>query len=64
MLLPPKGDIFDVVSLTPNMSRFADLLKKSGVAEEMQQEGPFTMLAPTDEVIFSGIDSTVIGAML
>ena len=50
VLLPPKGDLLVTLSLTGNFSRFIDLLKKSGVADELQSKGPFTLFAPTNQV--------------
>ncbi len=50
MLIPPVGDILDTLSQNSNHSELVDLLKKAGIAEDMQREGPYTFFAPTNQV--------------
>ena len=50
ILLPPRGDVLDTLSQMSNMSTLVSLLKKSGLAESLQSQGPFTFLAPSNKV--------------
>ena len=52
MLLPPEGNVVDVLARDPT-SRFTtlvQLIKEAELGDELQKEGPFTVFAPTNEV--------------
>jgi transforming growth factor-beta-induced protein len=53
VLIPPKGNVIDVLALNANLTRFVSLLKSAGLADELQAEGPFTIFAPNDEAFRS-----------
>merc|ERR1712212_569383 len=39
VLIPPKGNVIDVLALNGNLTRFVSLLKSAGLADELQAEG-------------------------
>lgn len=41
----------DVLEVDNRFSEFVKLMKNSGLADELQQNGPYTVLAPTNEVV-------------
>ncbi len=45
---PGTQTIADVILATPNLQKFAALLKKHNVLQELQGKGPFTIFAPMD----------------
>lgn len=48
----PDGEtVMDVVTSNPDNSVFAELLAESDMQEILSAEGPFTVLAPTDEAL-------------
>ncbi len=48
----PQGDtVVDKLEENEKTSDFAELLKASGFAEVLNQQGPFTVLAPTNEAL-------------
>ncbi|KAL8606510.1 hypothetical protein ACOMHN_037741 [Nucella lapillus] len=49
VLLPPPGNIIDVLAADSSYSILVRLLKKAGIADSLQDEGPFTLFAPTNE---------------
>ncbi|XP_076463207.1 transforming growth factor-beta-induced protein ig-h3-like [Babylonia areolata] len=49
VLLPPSGNVVDVLAADSNYSTLVRLLKKGGLADSLQEEGPFTLFAPTNE---------------
>jgi len=53
VLIPPKGNVIDVLALNSNLTRLVSLLKSAGLADELQGEGPFTIFAPNDEAFGS-----------
>lgn len=53
VLLPPKGNVIDILALNGNLTRLVGLLKGAGLADELQAEGPFTIFAPNDEAFGS-----------
>ena len=55
VLLPPAGDILDVVTNTGKYSKFLELLEFSDLKEELEKENGKTLLVPTDSA-FEKID--------
>ena len=53
VMIPPKGNVIDVLALNSNLTRLVGLLKTAGLADELQGEGPFTIFAPNDEAFSS-----------
>lgn len=52
---PPQGDtVVDKIDSNEETSDFAQVLKVSGFAEVLKKQGPFTVLAPTNEALQSG----------
>lgn len=51
VLIPPVGTVVDVLETDNRFSEFVKLLKSSRLADELQQKGPYTVLAPTNEVL-------------
>lgn len=51
VLIPPVGTVVDVLEVDNRFSEFVKLMKNSGLADELQQNGPYTVLAPTNEVL-------------
>lgn len=49
-MIPPKGNVLDVLALDKRYSTLVSLIKKSGLADDLQDEGPFTIVAPNNEV--------------
>ncbi|ESP05386.1 hypothetical protein LOTGIDRAFT_208417 [Lottia gigantea] len=49
VLLPPVGNVVDNLASKKKFSTLVRLMKKSGLADMLQEEGPFTMFAPTNE---------------
>lgn len=51
----PQGEtVVDQVESNEDTSDFAELLKVSGFAEVLKKQGPFTVLAPTNDALQSG----------
>ena len=50
VLVPPTGNVYDVLTQDPHLTVLADLLKSSKLADTLQGAGPFTIFAPTNEV--------------
>lgn len=52
---PPQGDtVVDKIDSNEETSDFAQVLKVSGFAEVLKKQGPFTVLAPTNDALQSG----------
>ena len=49
--MPPKGDIYDVLSQNSQFSQLVELMKTATLSEELQLGGPYTFLAPTNEAL-------------
>ena len=50
VMLPPSGDLLQVLSADPKFSRFAAALKEANFAEKLQLGGPYTVFAPSNQV--------------
>lgn len=50
VLLPPAGNVVDVLAQDKRFSILVELLKMSKLADTLQETGPYTVFAPTDEV--------------
>ena len=50
LMIPPTTNVVDVLAGQPQYSTFVKLLKISGLADALQEFGPFTVFAPTDKV--------------
>lgn len=46
--------VVDKINETEETSEFAELLEQSGFAQVLVQQGPFTVLAPTNEALANG----------
>jgi len=53
VLMPPKGNVLDVLAQTPNYSMVLDLMKIAGLSDELQETGPFTYFAPTNQALIN-----------
>ena len=53
VLIPPTGNVIDVLALNSNLTSLVRLLKTAGLADELQGPGPFTIFAPNDEAFRS-----------
>ncbi|XP_045157797.1 transforming growth factor-beta-induced protein ig-h3-like [Mercenaria mercenaria] len=49
VLLPPSGNVLDVLAQNKKFSTLTELVKIAGIADVLQEDGPYTMFAPTDE---------------
>lgn len=56
--VPQKGNtVVDKVEANEETSDFAEILKVSGFADVLKEQGPFTVLAPSNEALqSSGVD--------
>ena len=52
-MFPPAGNVIDVLAQDKKFSHLVALLKKAGMADFLQEEGPFTIFAPSNTVIIS-----------
>ncbi|CAH1773771.1 unnamed protein product, partial [Owenia fusiformis] len=50
VLMPPRGDLLDILSMDKDFGTFVKMAKISGVAEMLQGESEYTIFAPTNEV--------------
>ncbi|XP_067677411.1 transforming growth factor-beta-induced protein ig-h3-like [Haliotis asinina] len=53
VMIPPSGNVVDVLALDSRFSQLVGLIKKTGLADELQEEGPFTIFAPTNQAFKS-----------
>ena len=49
-MLPPVGNVVDVLARDPRFSTLVQLVKEAGLGDELQKDGPYTVFAPTNEV--------------
>jgi len=63
VLLPPDGDIVDIVLADENFSTLAAAVDAAGLVEALRAEGPFTVFAPTDEA-FAALPDGALDALL
>jgi len=49
VLLPPKGNVVDVLAQDSRFSTLVELLKIARLADALQEAGPFTVFAPTND---------------
>ncbi|XP_071119590.1 transforming growth factor-beta-induced protein ig-h3-like [Haliotis cracherodii] len=49
VMIPPTGNVIDVLALDSRFSQLVGLIKKAGLADQLQGDGPFTVFAPTNE---------------
>ena len=50
VLIPPAGKLLDVLASDSRLSELAQLIKTAGIGDQLEGDGPFTLLAPTNEV--------------
>ena len=50
VLMPPHGNVFDLLQERSEFSQLVKLMKETGIADTLQEEGPFTIFAPTNKV--------------
>lgn len=55
----PREGLIEVLNYEGIFSRFLDLLQRSGVADEINNRGPFTIFAPVDDAFERLITGTV-----
>lgn len=48
VMIPPKGNVVDVLSLDKRFTILVSLVKRAGLADVLQGAGPFTVLAPNN----------------
>ncbi|GFO03193.1 transforming growth factor-beta-induced protein [Plakobranchus ocellatus] len=48
VMIPPRGNVVDVLSLDKKFSILVSLVKRAGLADALQEEGPFTVFAPNN----------------
>lgn len=53
VLIPPAGTVVDVLAVDNRFTEFVRLMKISGMADQLQKKGPYTVLAPTNKVKLS-----------
>ncbi|KAH9504656.1 hypothetical protein Btru_062520 [Bulinus truncatus] len=49
VMIPPKGNVLDVLTLDKKFSTFVSLIKKTDLADSLQEDGPMTIFAPNNE---------------
>ncbi|KAL3869818.1 hypothetical protein ACJMK2_042451 [Sinanodonta woodiana] len=59
VLIPPSGNVVDVLAKDSRFSTLVDLLKKADLADTLQEIGPFTVFAPTNSV-FNALGSDAV----
>ncbi|KAK3089751.1 hypothetical protein FSP39_006188 [Pinctada imbricata] len=62
VLLPPVGNILDVLAQDRRFTQLVDLLKRAGLADALQGEGPLTIFAPTNQA-FGKIPSSTLQSL-
>ena len=50
MMMPPHGNVFDILQEKSEFSQLVRWMKETGIADTLQEEGPFTIFAPTNKV--------------
>lgn len=50
VITPPKGNILDQLAEDSRFSELLDLIKIAGIGDTLEEDGPFTVFAPTNEV--------------
>ena len=51
MLVPPAGNVVDLLTRDDRFSRLVELLRRVNLLDELASLGPITLFAPTNEVI-------------
>jgi len=49
VLYPPQGTVLDIVAKSPVLKTLAQLIRTSGLDQELSKAGPFTLFAPHDD---------------
>ncbi|KAK3781061.1 hypothetical protein RRG08_046364 [Elysia crispata] len=49
VMIPPNGNVLDVLSLDKRFTILVSLIKRAGLADALQGMGPFTVLAPNNQ---------------
>lgn len=49
VMQPPQGNVIDVLALDKRFATLVSLIKKAGLADILQGEGPYTIFAPNNE---------------
>lgn len=60
---PANGNIIDTLAATGTFNTFSKALQIAGLVETLKKEGPFTVLAPTDEA-FTKLPEGMLDALL
>lgn len=61
--MQPAGDLLMTVTATGAFRRFLAALEAAGLADDLKQEGPFTLFAPSDEA-FGTVPADTLEAVL
>ncbi|KAG9510386.1 Transforming growth factor-beta-induced protein ig-h3, partial [Fragariocoptes setiger] len=48
VLYPTPGDILDIISKSPILSNFTQMVRGTGMDQELSKSGPYTLFAPSD----------------
>lgn len=59
----PEYTLYELISMTPQLSVFHGLLEVTDLADRLHQQGPFTLFIPTDEA-FSHVEDDVLQAYM
>jgi uncharacterized surface protein with fasciclin (FAS1) repeats len=63
MPVSPGATVGDIVEADPDLSTFNNLMRRSGVIKELDGEGPYTVLAPTNAA-FELLPDGALGALV
>lgn len=59
VLIPPAGNVLDVLAQDKKFSTLIELIKIAGLGDTLQQDGPYTVFAPTNQA-FNAIGSDAV----
>lgn len=62
VLFPPAGNVVDILAQNSDLSIFVQLIKMAGVADRLQESGPYTLFAPTNKA-FEALGSRMINEL-
>ncbi|XP_059149379.1 transforming growth factor-beta-induced protein ig-h3-like [Physella acuta] len=62
VMIPPRGNVIDVLALDKKFSTLVSLLKKANIADLLQEDGPYTIFAPNNEA-FDSVDDEVMSKL-
>lgn len=59
----PESTLYELISMTPQLSVFHGLVEVTDLADRLHQQGPFTLFIPTDEA-FNQLEHDVLQAYM